>query len=934
MSLVLLTCCALGLLSVLFTLLSRFFWRRIQVRGLGLGSVSLLNISSVPVRWKHLAFTQPEDKEFIMKLSSFPAYLLSLSGFKITIRKFRIIVHISSVKVHVHSSLFASKPSKPSSQSSPSSLFWLLKFLPAFEFKCDELQIYLNTGEGLDIIKTMSVCCLTVKGLSLSNYNKLCLDLASLHVDHTVATAETIEVSPVLQLCNLCINFSDDRFKASVSDTILVKISVGFLYFVASFIKHITGFDPDSPEDEPTTAPSTLFAAPSWLTEFSIPHIEVRFVLPETLVDSRVFEYVEFSVNNIHGSAYLDSEPKVSLFSDSLRVSARYENSQSSSKHFCPIDSLLQRGADKLSGHIVNIMTLDRISLCNWKMFGSASASIPATSIKQFVQSILDRKPLWDINNNPIGDFDFKNAFSRQKVDFPLSTRYEVSSVFYRSVQAESRSVYARLASFDFLVPFEFPFANLIDHSVILFKAGWRPLSRKTEKGYWLGDGDKFLKVPWKLHLWSQKCRLRFEDDQFEVRLSTIYHCQRKIAEMRCRLESAFWEQSWPHRENQPTKQQSEIAKSLVISKDHVLDDSVEPFLNLHQRLFSHYQELISQTRIASDWSLLDVMVENAKLSLSWSPEYLGSRSLAELINAIEDGNYMKDDIVDRLATFLGGFFDIETGQLQLAVRNFSKPVLLAPDSRLIGPLFLIEAPVFDPKVLVKFPVKVLPRNHFANIGIPQTGLINVLRSILPLKLYHCIHVSVSQPLPCEFAFSPFWMGCLGLLDRALDRFVKSSTEDPSAPLPGWDKLRYNLRGSHSKISITSPLLVTCIADSDPFVSHEELNLLFPSGLDLGLSKDGVIVLKCLEATLGVRSLQLSNLISHLEALKAVQEWDAMSYSGPFSNFDSLPIIKLTRSHLQLRLDVRNVFGNAPIDHWLVSPVVKANLPSSTDFVS
>ena len=94
------------------------------------------------------------------------------------------------------------------------------------------------------------------------------------------------------------------------------------------------------------------------------------------------------------------------------------------------------------------------------------------------------------------------------------------------------------------------------------------------------------------------------------------------------------------------------------------------------------------------------------------------------------------------------------------------------------------------------------------------------LRSILPLKLYHCVQASISpkdlvQATVCLIG----WDVCTP--DRVIDRFVKSSTEDPSPPLPGWDKLRYNVHGCHSRLTIVSPCIISRIADSDPLSCTE-----------------------------------------------------------------------------------------------------------------
>ena len=220
--------------------------------------------------------------------------------------------------------------------------------------------------------------------------------------------------------------------------------------------------------------------------------------------------------------------------------------------------------------------------------------------------------------------------------------------------------------------------------------------------------------------------------------------------------------------------------------------------------MFYEYKDLVSKSHLLTNWSLVDVAIDDFKLSLSWSPDYLGKTgSLSALLNHVESGNEITPETIKSLSTFLGGFADVSGSSVQVNLRNYSRPILLAPDLRFVGPVFLVEDGVKNPEVLIKFPVRVLPEGlHSSFSYLPSTGTIDVLRSILPLKFYHCVHSTISQPDLVQASVSPYWLGCIALLDRVIDRFVKASTEDPSPPLPGWDKLRYNIHGCHSRLTI------------------------------------------------------------------------------------------------------------------------------------
>ncbi len=936
MSFALLLSCFIGALSLIVLFCLRYTSQHASFHGLGVGKIGLLKLCSSRCNWKALTFSSEDDGPYILNFHYFPLFLCHISGLSISFSWRNVRIDIQSITIYAHSCLIPY--SAKSGRKQPSFISLIAKLLPCFELNCHKVCIYFATGPMKDIT-SIAAMRVSASEVVFSGESNCKLQIENLCVDQLVATGTSLLTLPAINVTSFDLKLSQFSLFASLTDSCDITLSVPFLLFLSSAIKDITKFDPDLVEARPLGNSSSSFLpleAPI-LIYFSAPRIQVKLLLPETVADSNLFSQLLFVLTNIKGSTCVDpsSNLKYTAQVDSARLSAKYQANPSAFKHFCPIDSLLNRDSKHIAGNSVDLLQFDRLSLSNWTSNAASDNFRPISSelIQNLFYSILERNVLWNLDTTSIGNSEFKSDFSFQQNFASFDGRIPNSVAFYRKVQADSRRISAQFNAVEAFVPFEFPLSNLLDHSVVLFKAGWRPLSRKTERGYWSGDGDKFFGKDWMLCLKSKKVGIRFEDDQFDVRLSTIYHCQRKIAESRTRLEAGFWEHHWSETALVSSDEQS-LADQLSVCKARVSPRAVRPLIELNKTLFQHYKEAIDSSRLTSEYNLLEATIDDFAANISWSPAYLQGESLANLLNAIENDHFINEETVKVLSTFLGGLFDVRTGQVQLSLRNFSRPVLLAPNSRLLGPLFLIEAPVRDPNVLVKLSVKVLVPNQASNLNISHNGTITVLRSILPIKLFHCIHISVSSSRLSQFSFSPYWMGCLGLVDRALDRFVKASTEDPSPPLPGWDKLRYNLRGAHSKISITSPLLVSCIVDSDPFVCAELVETVFPSGLDVALNAQGLIVLKYQQATLGIKSLHLQSLYTAVTELSSLNEWDSKCFSGAFANFDALPIIKLTRTQLQLRFDVKNQQGGSPCSHWSVSPIAKENLTGFIDMVS
>ena len=737
-----------------------------------------------------------------------------------------------------------------------------------------------------------------------------------------------------------------DQLDIRLSDALNFNINVRLLYFFSSFIKRTKVASPAEP-NELVTSPWLV------LINLHVHFIDVKLILPETDPSFRYFKWLQFKFTKISIKCLLSAKhiPKLTALLDKFEMVTKTENDRKiGSMHFCPIDNLLRRGPEQVAARANILMVLENILFCNWTSCENyQQTTLPAEFITDWVKSILQGTPLCSIQSEMIDlssmDLDM-SRFESLKTDFDTFTidYFKNSNIF------ASRTLFAIFDQFNFNIPFEFPISSLIDHSVVLFKAGWRPLSKKTEQGFWIGDGDKFLRSDWALNVLARRARVCIEDDAFESKISVISHFQRQLAESRCRLEPILLAEASPidYISTADTNEMQKLAKVLVVSTD----DDICPaqsiaLIELYKSLFAEYRGLISKRHLLTNWSLVDFSIDNLKITLSWSPKYLGEQgTLSSLLNHIENGNQISPEAIDSLSTFLGGFVDISGNAVQINLRNYSRPVLIAPDLRITGPLFLVEDGVKGPDVLVKFPVKILSENSRSCFAeLPEDGTVDVLRSILPLKLYHCVFASISGPELVQASVSPYWLGCLALLDRVIDRFVKSSTEDPSPPLPGWDKLRYNIHGCHSRLSIACPCIISRITDSDPLSCTEILNLSFPHGLEIGILPGGVFALKCPESTLSVDSQHLYRIRCALESSRPLYLWDLSVTQSDIRSPSSdssldlspntlIPIIKLSKTQLELKFRIKNVLNQDPCHHWSVRPLARSNCPSKTEWVN
>ncbi|XP_063002776.1 bridge-like lipid transfer protein family member 2 [Elgaria multicarinata webbii] len=108
-------------------------------------------------------------------------------------------------------------------------------------------------------------------------------------------------------------------------------------------------------------------------------------------------------------------------------------------------------------------------------------------------------------------------------------------------------------------------------------------------------------------------------------------------------------------------------------------------------------------------------------------------------------------------------------------------------------------------------------RRQVLKLGAPW-GDVSVERNMPPLKFYHDFHSEVYQ---YTIVWGPCWDPAWTLIGQAIDLLTKPS-EDPSAPLPWWDKSRLLLHGDwHMDIEQAN---LHQVATEDPYNTTENMH--------------------------------------------------------------------------------------------------------------
>lgn len=948
---------AVALLLVIFVTIIlyvvNYFWKFLTVSELSYKGFRLLRYSSSRFDLRRKAPKFPNSSH----LDTFELFnghfVIEIAGFSIKFQNLKLNISINTINLFLNSGFFNSSASSTSLVSK--CLLYIIKSMANFlHIEVASFCLYATVGDCKNS-KSYVLQTLSIKKFVVFESKTDLLSVEALLVDQfLISESESSKAESILRAQNFRIigNIEFNQFDLSFSESVYATINVRLLFFVSSFLKSLPNSDVDNESDVTNYIPWPT------LINVSVTGIFFKISLPETDPSIKYFESLQCIASRLNLLCFIPRNgiPKLTLWLSCFKlVTKSAPKALLGSKHFCPIDYLLLRGPEYVAGLSKDLLVFESIILSNWSEKCPKTNS-PVHFISDWIKSVLQGSPNCSIQSDYRSNFivpELDLSFFDDIKDCVSAAKLLTLQFFLNCSTIQNKTVYGVFEQLKGHVPFEYPVSSLIDHLVVLFKAGWRPLSKKTEQGYWIGDGDKFLKSDWAINLHIKRTIMSIEDDKFESKISAIMHFQRQIAESRCRLESALLSKITPSADVSVSPQLYRLAQCMSVTSDKISSNQVVPLINLQKSLFSEYRTLLQKTHLLTNWSLTDLSFEDLKVCLSWSPEYLGSDgSLSNLLNKIENGSQMTSESIENLSTFIGGFFDISGKSVQVNLRNYSRPILIAPSLHARGPMFMVEDGVKDPDVLIKFPVRVLPENSSSSFShLPEDGIVCVLRSIIPLKMYHCVHFTVDDSQLVQMTVSPYWLGCLALLDRVIDRFVKSSTEDPSPPLPGWDKLRYNVRGCHSRLTISSPCIISRILDSDPLSCREILSLSFPNGLDVGLTSSGNIVLNCPEASLTIDSQHLFRIKAALESSGPLHLWDlgvspelsqptmlkSRNFSRSSMDFTSssvIPIIKLSKTHLELSFKVKNIFNEEPCHHWTVHPIARSNAPNITDWVS
>ena len=482
-----------------------------------------------------------------------------------------------------------------------------------------------------------------------------------------------------------------------------------------------------------------------------------------------------------------------------------------------------------------------------------------------------------------------------------------------------------------FLVPFEYPLAVFFDHINYFVKAAVKPHKKAVEPQ----DFDIFC-LDWRISLQCRKIQFGLLADPFERKIQNILKAKMRAIRRMTRVEDLFWKRA----QNAAFSSNNSCSDALVHACKHpdiLKSKPWLPYQRLCSQLFEIYRGFFGNKSQDEEVPMLfNVTAEDLCGDLLWSQSFLlsndqveKSSSMAEILNAIEGGDHYTSKLMPLLDIFLGCAIDATACNVNVQLNDFIIPLTFAPALKIYGLLFFAEDLAY-PESIVMMPITVydgLVRQLVVNLyGLDQNGIVNVPRCILPLRIFHCMHISAFDPMsknkPLRVGFSPSWDGSFLMLDRCFDMFSKPS-EEQSPYLAIWDKLRMIFCGSFSRVSCLLPCQIICTTGPDLWSLENFMQLDFSSGFEVGLDKDA-IVFAFDEAFVTITGRELRILHEQLStSSRPYFIWDlsASSHHKNENAHHSIPLVHFPKTLARFSFRMSNSEGLSLLPHYDVKLV-------------
>jgi len=857
-------------------------------------------------------------------------FALFIEGFRISFspNRMKIILKIARISVfyNILPDIFSKGRNKSkSNRKFHNNIFKLLQIF--FSVEIEQIDVVVTTMPG-PVSKYDSILFAGIQVMELSVFKDLdhlslkrrppfsCANASISMCEFSTKTFEDFPGSKyhVGSIPSVVLNIAltDDTLRFDIaSGPIQIDIRVNMLLFIST-IFHMKQSYEDTVAEE--TGENRL------LFSLALSSININCFLPDLEDPLKPISRLRLLLDNVEYDLIVDGGAFKYLGSVNRATFGAFFTENADEKMFTRCDQILNRIPAGDAEHV--LVSVDALVVTNSDNLRNATRTelLSNTSVKALIKSLLDGNVCWDFFSKLDDSFlaetrpHFESMELSKKLDFLLYSNFHQTSTVLL------------MTKLSFSIPFEFPLSYLVDSLAYMIKS-----TKMMHRLEVTPQSFDVFTTKWEILLSCPDVSWKFGDDPFESKLSRIMQIKQKVVRRFARLERMFWNRSDKESRGMKISASDEKlpASQLAFAKSASFTDlnvettqMVNKYMTFHESLFSLYKKEVRSFPDASNDGMMDVKIANVDLKLRWSPEYLSCKGIHDLLNAMENSQSgYSQEMVEKASLSLGAYMEFSGQRLNAYLRDFESEFISFNQFQICGPIFLLEEGAY-PEACLKVPVKTGICSGLCN-ACPE--IVNVLTTVLPVKVFHSLGARLGGEYGFKSAFSPYWDGMFVGLDRAFDMLSKQSLE-LSPRLPIWDKYRLFVHSSFAYMCSASSCYFSFYPGKSGF-TDESLVIKLVKGFTMEMRPDRVIFeFDEFEGLVGSRSLAmlwylLQSQVANLNA--------AITSDGA----QLLRLVHFAKTRFTLSLSAVNNAGERPIEHQRIR-MAASNIDTSPDYDS
>ena len=316
--------------------------------------------------------------------------------------------------------------------------------------------------------------------------------------------------------------------------------------------------------------------------------------------------------------------------------------------------------------------------------------------------------------------------------------------------------------------------------------------------------------------------------------------------------------------------------------------------------------------RQRSKYTCFKITGRDLRFTVKWDEKLLGDQvfqSFSDLINRIENEQFITAEHCESFATCLGGWTELSAKNLQVVIKDEETfPLVDAPQISVAGLLFLLELAPYK-EALLDTPMAL--SRYPDNLKRLEGGRFSASRCITPIKLFHALVGNIFGEEPALITYNLYWAEIFESVSRGFEIF-SSPPDDPSPVMSVFDKMPYIFRGCNTCLSTST--FTKVVIGFDP-KNRECMIAHIAEGIFITQKGKPSWLVKLGDTSIFINSQMMNPLVGKMCKLN-ISEDDRIAQVGVLPSF-------------QATLDFET---NEKCSHWQVRAISSSNFTASDTF--